>query len=299
MSGALGGCGGEKNSPDQSSNDTAKGNRDATAEVLHPEASGEVTYGTDQIAIDASHASDGYVMLNYTGTNEKVKFQIETPEGEAYTYLVTKNGTYIVYPLTQGSGTYQLTLYEAASVEENLYATAFTQNIDVTITDEFVPFLAPNCYVDFDENSKAVKKGEELAAGCGSDLDVVTNIYHYVIENITYDEEKAENVAYGYVPDVDETLSSGKGICFDYAALMAAMLRSQRIPTKLQVGYAGEAYHAWISCYVDEIGWVDNMISFDGKDWSLMDPTLAANNDDDTVKDYIGDGSRYIIKYTY
>ena len=238
-------------------------------------------------------------MLNYTGTNEKVKFQIETPEGEAYTYLVTKNGTYIAYPLTQGSGTYQLTLYEAASVEENLYATAFTQSIDVTITDEFVPFLAPNCYVDFDENSKAVKKGEELAAGCGSDLDVVTNIYHYVIENITYDEEKAENVAYGYVPDVDETLSSGKGICFDYAALMAAMLRSQRIPTKLQVGYAGEAYHAWISCYVDEIGWVDNMISFDGKDWSLMDPTLAANNDDDTVKDYIGDGSRYIIKYTY
>lgn len=101
------------------------------------------------------------------------------------------------------------------------------------------------------------------------------------------------------MPDVDETLSSGKGICFDYAALMAAMLRSQRIPTKLQVGYAGEAYHAWISCYVDEIGWVDNIISFDGKDWSLMDPTLAANNDDDTVKDYIGDGSRYIIKYTY
>lgn len=81
MSGALGGCGGEKNSPEQSSNDTAKGNRDATAEVLHPEASGEVAYGTDQIAIDASHASDGYVMLNYTGTNEKVKFQIETPEG--------------------------------------------------------------------------------------------------------------------------------------------------------------------------------------------------------------------------
>ena len=43
MSCALGGCGGEKNSLEQGSNDTAKGNRDATAEVLHPEASGEVT----------------------------------------------------------------------------------------------------------------------------------------------------------------------------------------------------------------------------------------------------------------
>ena len=39
MSCALGGCGGEKNSLEQGSNDTAKGNRDATAEVLHPEAS--------------------------------------------------------------------------------------------------------------------------------------------------------------------------------------------------------------------------------------------------------------------
>lgn len=102
------------------------------------------------------------------------------------------------------------------------------------------------------------------------------------------------------MPDVDEiSLSSGKGICFDYAALMAAMLRSQRIPTKLQVGYAGEAYHAWISCYVDEIGWVDNMISFDGKDWSLMDPTLAANNDVNTCKSILETGSRYIIMYTY
>ena len=48
-----------------------------------------------------------------------------------------------------------------------------------------------------------------------------------------------------------------KGICFDYAALMTAMLRSQGIPTKLEIGYSGEVYHAWISTYIDEIGWVD------------------------------------------
>lgn len=54
------------------------------------------------------------------------------------------------------------------------------------------------------------------------------------------------------------------------------MLRSQGIPTKLEVGYVGEVYHAWISCYVDETGWVDNIIEFDGKDWSLLDPSLGA-----------------------
>ena len=102
-----------------------------------------------------------------------------------------------------------------------------------------------------------------------------------------------------YLPDIDETLSTKKGICFDYASLMSAMLRSQRIPTKLDVGYSGEVYHAWISCYVDEVGWVDGISKFDGRHWSLMDPTLAASNSATNVKKYVGDGSNYTTKYTY
>ncbi len=92
----------------------------------------------------------------------------------------------------------------------------------------------------------------------------------------------------GSILDPDETLDTGKGICFDYAALMSAMLRSQRIPTKLEVGYSGDVYHAWISCYVDEIGWVDNIIEFDGKNWSMTYPTLAANNSASDVKKRCG-----------
>ena len=80
---------------------------------------------------------------------------------------------------------------------------------------------------------------------------------------------------------------------------MSAMLRSQGIPTKLEVGYSGEAYHAWISTYIKESGWVDNIIQFDGNSWTLMDPTLAAGNSADSVKKYIGDGSNYIVKYSY
>ena len=94
-------------------------------------------------------------------------------------------------------------------------------------------------------------------------------------------------------------MESGKGICFDYASLMAGLLRSQGIPTKLVVGYSGTAYHAWISVYLDEAGWVDNIIEFDGSSWSLMDPTLAACNDSSSVKEYIGDGSNYTEKFSY
>ena len=55
---------------------------------------------------------------------------------------------------------------------------------------------------------------------------------------------------------------------------MAAMLRSQDIPAKLEIGYSGKVYHAWISVYIKDVGWIDNIIEFDGKSWKRMDPTL-------------------------
>lgn len=286
--------------PSSSSADKSKHDgppRVNTPAVLVPEASGTTVYGSDLVTIDASHTSDGYIMVLYNGSNEKVKLLIKTPDSTEYTYLVTSYGQYAVYPLPGGSGSYTITLYEAVSVADNLYAVCFSQDLDVAIANEFSPFLYPNCYVNFTPESEAVKKGESLAADCYSDLDVITNIFNFVIKNISYDEKKAKDVSYGYSPNVDETLATKKGICFDYAALMSAMLRSQKIPSKLEVGYAGDAYHAWISCYVDEIGWIDNIIQFDGKNWTLMDPTFAASSGG--KKSLVGDGINYQVKYNY
>ena len=181
--------------------------RDPSAQVLQTEASGEVTYGNDLVVLDASHTADGYVMICYNGSNQKVKLQVTSPDGTEYTYPVTVVGDYAVYPLPGGNGSYKVTLLESVSVEDNLYAVSFTQDLDVQITDEFAPFLHPNYYVNFTADSKCVKKGESLAGkDCYSDLDVVTQIYNFVIKNISYDKKKAENVPYGYTPDPDETL---------------------------------------------------------------------------------------------
>ena len=80
---------------------------------------------------------------------------------------------------------------------------------------------------------------------------------------------------------------------------MTAMLRSQGIPTKLEIGYSGDIYHAWISTWLNE-RMVDNIIQFDGKSWELMDPTLAANSDNkEDVKEYIGNGEHYVLQYSY
>ena len=290
----LGGCSGSSSA---SRKEHSGPPRDSTPKVLTPSADGVTVYQNDFASIDASNTSQGYVMVKYNGTNEKVKLQITCPDQSCYTYLISDRGAYDTFPLTAGNGSYALQVLE--NVAGDTYTVSLAQSINVSIEDEFLPFLYPNQYVNFHTDSKAVSKGRDLAKDTYSDLDVVQNIYNYVIKNISYDTEKAQNVSYGYVPDIDDTLSSKKGICFDYAALMTSMLRSQNIPTKLEVGYSGDAYHAWISTYIDDKGWVDDIIQFDGDTWQIMDPTLAATNDSAAVKKYVGDGSHYVVKYTY
>ncbi|MDD2978647.1 MAG: transglutaminase-like domain-containing protein [Hespellia sp.] len=295
----ISGCSSSSNAAKENSEKKSAPPRSSAAKVLVPEAPATTVYGNDIVSIDVSNVSQGYIMVNYSGFNDKVKLQIETPDAVDYTYLITDLNQYAVYPLSGGNGSYTLSILESVDRDSDMYSIAFTQAFDVTLADEFLPYLYPNHYVNFTADSALVSKGEELASDCYSDLDVVTNIYDFVIKNITYDEDKAKDVPYGYTPDPDETLGSKTGICFDYASLMSGMLRSQNVPTKLEVGYSGDVYHAWISCYVDEVGWVDNIIEFDGKNWSLMDPTLAAGNKKSAVKKYIGDGSKYTVKYHY
>ena len=275
----------------------SQGSRNNNIKVLVPEASGVKVYGNADASIDASNATEGYVMVKYTGDADKVRMLIETPAGNTYNYLMALDGQYDVYPLSEGSGTYKIGVYE--NLHDDQYAAAFTQSVNVTLKDEYSMFLYPNAYVDFNANSEAVKKGLVLASGANSDLDVVRSVYHYVIKNVSYDYDKAATVQSGYIPTVDETLATGKGICFDYASLMGAMLRSQGIPTRLEIGYAGTEYHAWISVYTPETGWIDKIIQFDGNNWTLMDPTLGSYASSSTVKKYLEDDNYYQLKYKY
>lgn len=279
-----------------SASKTKGGQRTTVRSCLVPEASGTVTYGDDIVSIDASNVSEGYVMVRYQGSAAKVKLQITVPDSTTYTYTLGSGG-YETFPLSAGDGGYRMDILE--NVQDEMYALAFSQDIEVKLKDEFRPFLYPNQYAWFTQSDEAVARGIELSDASSDDLDYVEQVYLYITENIVYDEELAATVTSGYLPDVDRTLQTKKGICFDYASLMAAMLRSQGIPTKLQIGYSGDAYHAWISVYLTETGWVDNIIEFDGKSWSLMDPTLAASNSRSSLKKYIGDGSNYSLKYSY
>lgn len=270
--------------------------RDNTPICLVPLADGIHATKNDVAVIDYSHASDGYVCAAYTGSCPKLKLRITGPDSVVYTYDLHHDG-YEVFPLSSGNGDYEITIYE--NISGTSYSTCLYEKISVTLADELTPFLYPNQYVNFHADSETVKMGASLAEGASSDLEVITNIYNYMISNITYDYNKASDPPTGYTTDIDAILNSGTGICLDYAAVMASMLRSQRIPTRLEVGYAKDAYHAWISIYVADVGWLNGIISFNGNTWTLVDPTFGASSSDKTLKKFIGDGSNYITQKMY
>lgn len=272
------------------------GSRDNTSFCLVPSADSIAVFQNSDAIIDISNTSEGYIMASYIGNSKKVKLQITGSDNITYTYNL-HGGGYEVFPLSSESGNYTIAIFE--NVINNQYSTCLSEVVPISISNEFGPYLYPNQYVTFNSQSAVVEKAEELALSANSDLNVITNIYNYIIKNISYDYDKAENVQSGYTPDVDEILSSKTGICLDYAAVMTSMLRSQQIPTRLEVGYAGESYHAWISTYISDVGWVNGIIEFNGTKWELMDPTFAANSSEKKLKSFIGDGSNYTTKYIY
>lgn len=270
--------------------------RDNTPVCLVPSADGEREVRNEAAVIDYSHAQDGYICAAYTGSISKIKLIITGPDGIDYRYDL-HGKDYEVFPLSSGDGEYEVAVYE--NISGTSYSTCLFATLSVTLENEFGPFLYPNQYVNFTSDSDVVKKGAELSADASTDLEVITSVYDYITSNITYDYDKAANPPSGYTTDIDSILNSGCGICLDYAAVMAAMLRSQGIPTRLEVGYAKDAYHAWISVYIADRGWLNGIIEFDGNTWTLVDPTFGANSSEKSLKKFIGDGSNYTLQKVY
>ena len=255
----------ESAAPDAAGTDSANAQTVAadpeeTKPMLLPEASGTVVYEGAGVTIDASHTDQGYVMIRCEPSDKRLKARIATSI-QTYYYDLPGGTAYSVYPLQMGDGAYTVRVME--QVEDDLYALRFGVEIDVKLADETVPFLYPNQYVWYDAESATVQKARELARGMTDPTQIAEAFYKFVVKHMRYDNELARTVERGYLPSADASLESGKGICFDYAALLAVMLRSEGIPTRVMIGNVTpeNIYHAW------------NNVFLDGE-WVWMDPTL-------------------------
>lgn len=264
--------------------------------ILQCHAPGILEERCDSAVVDYSNTADGYVMAQYFGdTDKKLKLRVEGPAA-VYTYNLTP-GEWGVFPLSDGDGSYRVAIYR--NTAGNRYSLVMVADVEVVLGDEFAPFLRPNQYVNYTDAPNTMELASQLCGGLSHPLDKVAAVYDYVVENFTYDKEKAATVKSGYLPVLETVLEEKKGICFDYAAVMTAMLRSQEVPCKLVVGYAGTVYHAWISVWTEENGWVDGVIFFDGHQWKRMDPTFASSGEgDEEIMNFIENGD-YLARYVY
>lgn len=250
--------------------------------------------GEGEVWLDLSALPQGYVAVSVR-SEKRLKFQVIQGE-TTYNYDIASDGTPSVFPLQMGDGEYRFRVME--NVEGSKYGELYAASAEVSLSDEFQPFLRPSDYVNYSRDSECVRKAAQLAEGAGDAVGLVGAVYEYVCANVSYDREKAARVASGYLPDPDETLQTGRGICFDYASLAAAMLRSQGIPTKVIFGYVSPdgLYHAWNMFYTRETGWVTVGFEVSGNSWNRLDLTFSANGADAA---FIGDGGNYSDLYTY
>ena len=222
--------------------------------------------------IDYSNADLGYITAGYNNSAANtLKLQIKYGD-ETCTYTLNR-GELEAFPLSRGSGSYQLRLFE--NIEGTKYALILSTEITADIKDSLSPFLKPNQYVNYQNAPVTLALADILARDTADEMEKLEKTLKFTTGILSYDKELAQTATTDYVPELDSVLERRQGICFDYASLMTALLRCMNIPCKLVTGYAGDVFHAWISIWTEEQGWIDNVIYFDGAGWQRADPTFA------------------------
>ena len=199
---------------------------------------GELLVETDSDGVFKSHVQKA--------TSHKLKLRV-SKDDKTLTYDLNPNASEEVFPFQLGDGQYDITLFE--NVQGKMYAMSGSVSIPVKNKDQNAPFLHPNQYVNYSDNSAVVTKAAEICDGKDEE-ESYNAICKFVVSNFAYDFIKAVTVKPGMRPDIDGTFKKRMGICQDLAAVTVAMLRSRGIPSKLVIGYADKQYHAWVQSVV-------------------------------------------------
>ena len=291
--GALGGCAGGASGDIEGA--TSGPPYEVPTTVLTASLDGVADRRSGAALIDTAHCDEGYAVVSAVG-RDRLKLQVICGQ-MSYNYDLPQDGAPIVVPMNMGDGSYEIIVLENAS--GTIYAEVTSRSAEVRLESEFAPYLRPNVFCRYTADSQCVAKARELAEHATNQGDVVRAIYRWMMDAISYDDEKARRLSgtSGYVPDPDATLQSGYGICFDYASLAAAMFRSLGIPCQIVTGNVApeDVYHAWNLIYIDG-EWVSALITVGPDEWTRIDLTFAASEGDDYLR---RDEACYRERYRY
>jgi hypothetical protein len=212
----------------------------------------------NDVLIDTGAIDKGIVDIAYLSDSpNKIKVMIQK-DTQKYTYDLRADGSNQSFPLQMGNGDYEVSVLE--NTQGTKYRNLKAESVTLALEDQSSLYVNSIQNIDWDNGSLAANEAEELTQGLTTDEAKVEAIYDYIVDNCSYDYDKMRTVETGYIPDINDTLCTKKGICYDYASLFASMTRSVGIPCKLVKGHADDVngYHAW------------NEVSVNGK-WIVVD----------------------------
>lgn len=211
---------------------------------------------------DYTELDRGLISVNYQVDKDVQTKVMIAKDDKKYFYNLKSADN---FPLQFGNGEYTVAVLEL--VEGNKYKAVKLEKVTLHLTNENDVFLNSIQNIKWNEEMEAIKKAKELTKDAKTDREKVTAIYNYIVKHINYDYDKANTITTGYIPVIDETFKEADGICYDYASLFAAMLRSVQVPTKLVMGYKNDikSYHAWNTVYLK-----------DTNEWITIDTTYDA-----------------------
>ncbi|HOK62879.1 MAG TPA: transglutaminase-like domain-containing protein [Soehngenia sp.] len=201
-----------------------------------------------------------------------------------YYYSIGNDVEYL--PIQFGKGTYEVKLLR--NIEGNRYSVVDKKYLNISEEPQDV-YLSSSQPVLWENNEELLALAKDIIKDKNTDEEKVKAVYDYIVSNIKYDKLKIKNLPDDYVPNLNTIIKDKKGICYDYSALFAGILRSEGIPCKLVKGYKNDLknYHAWNEVYLD------------GK-WQIVDTTydsayvnkrlkvsmLKADSDYNKVREY-------------
>lgn len=220
-----------------------------------------IVFGQASSNIDLSQIKNGLVNVAVASQKEAVSKVMISKGNEKYTYSIKSNNA---FPLQLGDGEYTVAVLE--NVQGNKYKVIESQKVTYKAEKANDVFLQSIQLINWSENSDVAKKAFELTKNAANDNEKIQAIYNYIVKNINYDYAKASSVKAEYIPDLNSFLKDSKGICYDYASLFAAMLRSVGVPAKLIMGNKDDinGYHAWNQVFLkDSNKWVSIDTTYD------------------------------------
>lgn len=209
---------------------------------------------------------DSHVVLH--GNTEKETLEalvIYSDTQRWFTINVSNNEFHHELWLTDGTGEYSI--FVMVNEYDNFYR--YGPGTTVNVRSNINRFLYPSKDIE-STHPDIVKLSVEITKDLETDKEKALAISNWISQNTRYDfvkyfkqKKKDYSSTYGAL----NTLKTGKGVCYDYSALFAALGRASGIQVKMVAGdsvsWLQKQFHAWNEVYLSEEGrWVNLDVTF-------------------------------------